>query len=113
MPIQKTTTEKEFALMAYEAHWFGAILRMADARSNSGMFPETVLKFALEEYHGALRIREQVSDDWNYVETLVRENRETDYLVWSKMKHRGETWTKALEADAREQFRRFKLVKGK
>lgn len=102
-------TEKQIALMAYEAHWFGSVLRMADARYQSGFNKADVLDWALLEYHKVMKNRDRISDDWKYVETLVRQNRETDYLVWVKMRHIGE-WDLAAEADAREQFKRFRLA---
>jgi hypothetical protein len=102
-------TEKQIALMAYEAHWFGSILRMADARAQSGLDKAEVLDQVLLEYHIVLTNRDRISDDWRYVATLVQQNRETDYLVWVKMRHIGK-WDFAAEADAREQFKRFRLA---
>lgn len=113
MPINKTTTEKEFALMAFEAHWFGDILRMANARLMSGFSHEAVLVNALTEWRMTLNTREQISHDWEIIDQLVRDNAETDYLGWSKSRRTDGEWNARLEADAREQFARFRLARSR
>lgn len=117
MPINKTTTEKEFALMAFEAHWFGSILRKAYSRyhgSDDAAFDSIdILEEIVLEYKRVIGIREQVSQEWDYIDQLVRSNAETDYLAWSKSHRTDGRWDYELEADAREQFTRFRLARSR
>ncbi len=109
MRIPETVTRKEQALIAFEAHWFGSILRSTMVRELSGQDPLETLEWLLAEYRRVCNIRDQVSREWDYVERLVRDNAETDYLVWRKSKQPDIEWTFESEAEAREQFMRFRI----